>query len=217
MILDSKRKRFLLLNAIRRESYRAIYSTSDIFYISLSLIIGFALGARFTGQMSRAASSYIEVKAVAPSVTPTPSPIPTPLLPQYRDERIQKLHKFLSDKQSPLAPYAEFIIAQADLYDIGWTKLVSIAGIESGYGTKNPDKSYNAWGINKWVNGKRSFAYFNSWEESIAYTSEMLHRLYKPSEVRSIQVRYCPESDNCNPAWADIVTNNTNAILAVSE
>jgi hypothetical protein len=124
------------------------------------------------------------------------------------DPRINKLQSFLELKKSPLAPHAAYIIEQADKYDIGWTRLVAISSMESGYGKNCPAASHNAWGIGK------PFFYFDSWEEGIAYASELLGNHYTLNANSGIKAKYCPASDNCNPDWANHVTEVSNQILA---
>lgn len=138
-------------------------------------------------------------------VSPLPSPTPV-------EDRVRKLGIFLNSNNSPLAPYTQLIIDEADKYDIGWTKIVAISGMESKYGNSAPQGSYNAWGI-----GGSRFMYFSSWEEGIRYTSWLLGNSYKWNENAGIQQKYCPSSDGCNPGWVTIVTNTTREILATGD
>lgn len=128
------------------------------------------------------------------------------------DPRIAKLKAFLESKHSPLAPYSELIIEQADKYDIGWTKIVAISQIESDFAKKLPNNSHNAWGL-----GGSKFMYFSNWEEGIKYASWLIGTHYKQNENQAIKSKYCPASANCNPEWANVVTRTTRDILALED
>jgi hypothetical protein len=125
-----------------------------------------------------------------------------------RDDRVIKLEGFLQDKDSPLASYAQLIVDEADKYDIGWTKLVSISAAESNYCINTKPDSFNCWGI-----GGRKFVYFGSYEEGIKFTSKLLGENYKKNEIRAVQQKYCP-SFECNPNWVPNVLGVSNSILA---
>ena len=134
----------------------------------------------------------------------TPAPI------YYIDERSETLTTFLQTKNSPLAPFANLIVEEADKYDIGWTKIAAISGKESGYGIHMPEGSHNAWGI-----GGNQFMYFESWEKGIKYVSWLIGTSYKWNENKGIQQKYCPDSDGCASDWAQTVTAFTHEILAI--
>jgi hypothetical protein len=126
------------------------------------------------------------------------------------DSRIVRLKAYLNSKHSPLAPYSEVIVSEADKYAVDYTKIVAISAIESDFGKKLPNGSHNAWGL-----GGSKFMYFTSWEEGIGYMSKLIGTSYKHNENAGIKSKYCPESDNCNPNWSNIVTNTSKEILAM--
>ena len=88
------------------------------------------------------------------------------------DPRIEKLTKFLNFYHSPLAPYAQNFISEADKNQLDWKLVVSITGVESTFGKHIPFNSYNAYG---WNNGNYKF---NSWPESIVHVSRVLKEKY---------------------------------------
>lgn len=149
-------------------------------------------------QEVKASPQRVEVPVIKEVVTKAP------------DERVAKLKNFLISKKSPLAQYSELIISEADRWDIGWTKLVGISGIESAFATRLPQGSYNAWGL-----GGSKFMYFASWEESIKYTSWLLATSYKSNELHAIKAKYCPSADGCNPSWVFVVAKASNDILGI--
>lgn len=183
-------------------------TASDLLYISLSLAIGFGLGARAVGQA--APSLTVSPVRAAADVQPAPSGPPLTPTPVPKDYRIRKIAAFLETKHSPLAPYAALIVSEADRYALDWTRIVSISGMESSYGTRIPQNSHNAWGL-----GGSSFLYFSSWEQSIHYVSALLGNKYRRSEIEAVKGRYCPASDRCNPAWSDVVADASEQILSL--
>lgn len=111
------------------------------------------------------------------------------------DQRVVRLKSFLESYNSPLAPYAFEFVTYADLYDIDWRLVPAISGVESTFGKRIPQGSYNAYG---WVNGKYRF---QSWEDSIEIVSKTLREKYYNKGATSIQKiakRYAPPSQS----WA---------------
>lgn len=121
---------------------------------------------------------------------------------KFSDERVQKLYNKLSYYNSPLAGYAQYIVAVSDEYAIDYTLIAAIAGKESSFG-KHLANDYNAWGI---TGGKETrFRAFVSWEEGIRFEAQLLSEQYRKDMVAGIQTRYCP-SFQCSDSWVDDVT-----------
>lgn len=90
-------------------------------------------------------------------------PEPNPIVLELRD--------FLADKKSPMP--AEVLFKYPN-----WQMIVAVSAAESGYGRKLAG-DFNAWGIKDFRAGSknyRGYRDFSSWEESIAYTSELLFK-----------------------------------------
>ncbi len=90
------------------------------------------------------------------------------------DPRVAQLSSFLETKRSPLP--ADVLLQ----YD-NWRIMVALANAESSYG-RFLGGTHNAWGIKDFRSGSPKFGKtrdFGSWEESIAYTSELLYK-YAP-------------------------------------
>jgi hypothetical protein len=181
------------------------FRIKDVLYILVISLISIGLFKHYNNEAKLISPLPSQVQAENFNVTPLPSPTPTPV-----DNRIKKLEAFLKAKNSPLADYAQLIVEQADLYDIGWTRIVAISSIESGLGINCPDNSHNAWGMGK------PFMYFDTWEDGIKFASKLIGNNYKLNENQGIKTKYCPSWDGCNPAWANHVTNISNEILAVN-
>jgi hypothetical protein len=65
------------------------------------------------------------------------------------DWRAEQLRSYLNKHNSPLTEYANDFVEVADQYDINWTLLPAISGVESTFGKRYPKWSYNTfgWGI----------------------------------------------------------------------
>ncbi|MFI5240846.1 MAG: hypothetical protein ACHQUA_00230 [Microgenomates group bacterium] len=107
------------------------------------------------------------------------------------DYRVYRLKNYLNSHNSPLAEYSEEFIQYADTYDIDWRMVPAISGVESTFGKRIPQNSYNAYG---WANGEYRFT---SWEDSIDHVSMTLKTKYidkgAPS-IAKIARRYAPPS-----------------------
>lgn len=206
-----------ILNDYYRATTPARWRKEDAAYIfvclAIALSIGGAVRSSFAGPIKPYSGDVPDMRSDRPSIF-TPATVqaqaPTPT-PKYKDVRMNKVRAYLISKQSPLAEHAETIVTMADKYAIDWTRIVAISGMESAFGTKLPEGSYNAWGL-----GGSNFMYFASWDESIEYATKLLANHYRLNELKGIKAKYCPESDNCNPKWAEIVNDNSKEILAIA-
>lgn len=114
---------------------------------------------------------------------------------KVKDERPEKIRKFLNYYDSPFLPYSDLIVSVADKYNIDWRLLTAISGVESTFGRNIPKGTFNAYG---WNNGDYSF---KSWEDSIDHVSSVLSEKYikkgldTPFKIAPI---YCPPSNT----WA---------------
>lgn len=100
-------------------------------------------------------------------------------MPKFREQkavkfdyRVYTLRKFLNKNNSPLTPYSLEFIKLADYYGLDWRMVPAISGVESTFGKRIPQGSFNAYG---WANGKYAF---KSWPESIDVVSKTLKTKY---------------------------------------
>lgn len=111
------------------------------------------------------------------------------------DLRIEKLRRFLTAYDSPLAKYAEIFVNTADKHQLDWKLIPAIIGVESTFGKFIPANSYNAYG---WANGAY---YFKSWEESVEIVAKTLREDYYDrgaDTIEKIAPIYAPPSQT----WA---------------
>lgn len=97
------------------------------------------------------------------------------------DNRVDKLRGFLEFYNSPLTPYAYFIVDAADRYQLDWRLVPAISGVESSFGLATPFNSFNAYG---WNNGKYNF---HDWQDGIKIVSKALKEKYMDRGARTVE------------------------------
>jgi len=119
------------------------------------------------------------------------------------DNRAKILRDYLESRNSPLAPYAQTFVDEADKNGLDWKLVAAISGLESSFGIQIPYNSYNGWGYGVYGDNVRRF---DSWEDGIAVVSVALRndymnkwnaksvpeigRLYAASPTWAIRVQY---------------------------
>lgn len=128
------------------------------------------------------------------------------------DARVIALYNFLLDYNSPMYPYAENFVTEADKYDADWRLVVSISGVESAFGRLIPQGSFNGWG---WKGDPtQAWSHFDGWPDAIATVTERMALGYGTDLTPfEIEPTYCPPC-GANPAhaWANGVTNYMNSL-----
>jgi len=113
---------------------------------------------------SQVYGSFEEQKAaVAPTIE---AAVATPII----------IENYLRYYHSPLLPYTNKILEEAEKNGLKPQLLVAIAQQESNLGKKSPEGCYNAWG---WAIHERGTLCFSNWEEAIEVVA------------RGIAVGYC--------------------------
>ena len=116
------------------------------------------------------------------------------------DGRVAHIRQFLEEYNSPLAEYAQDIVAAADEYGVDYRLTSSIAMQESGLCKTIPDNSYNCWGFG--VYGGTAM-HFNSYKDGIYTVTKTLALKYKDKGLvtpQQIMTEYTPSS---NGSWAN--------------
>jgi ABC-type multidrug transport system fused ATPase/permease subunit len=122
------------------------------------------------------------------------------------DPRVLAMQKFLVDYHSPMYPYAEVFVDEAEETGLDWRLVASISGVESAFGNLIPFRSNNAWGWRGGPNGE--YSNFTSWKEGISTVTQRLATGYGTTLTPfQIEPTYCPPC-GANPAhaWANGVT-----------
>ena len=173
----------MIVNTINSESALNIVQKDSAAYIS-------------DEEITEEATEEIEEAVINEKISPKPTVDP---------KQIAQVKEYLSQRNAPLAKYADTIVSAALEYGIDYRLVAAISVIESE-GGKNCFRSYNAWG---W--GRKSF---DSWEDGIYTVTKGLSKYYANGATtpESISVSYCPP----NAAhWASNVRYVMNQIAEI--
>lgn len=198
-----ERRKIILAAAKRKYFPKAIRVTDVCVGISVLILTGVYTYKTIINIVPAAPTKIIEYQTVLAAE------------PAQVDLRVSKLTTFLVEQNSPLAEYASYIVSEADRVGVDYTMIVSLSAIESQYGRKALNGTYNAWGIMTSTNGKRHVRRFASWNEGITFVSELMANRYKKAMYRAIKESYCPASDGCNSQWVEVVHGASQKLIAV--
>lgn len=128
------------------------------------------------------------------------------------DPRVIAMRQFLIDRNSPMYPYAEVFVTEADKYGLDWRLVASISGVESAFGVLIPKGSHNGWGWKGDPN--RPWSLFPSWTAAIEVVTARLALGYgthlTPFEI---EPTYCPPCGRTEGhPWANGVTRFMNEL-----
>lgn len=116
------------------------------------------------------------------------------------DARVELVRQFLAKYNSPLEPYAEYLVKKAQEYGLDFRLLPAIAMQESNLCKKNRPESHNCWGFGIY-GGK--YTYFDSYQQAIDTVAKTLSLKYKNKHglvtPEEIQKMYTPSNDG---SWA---------------
>jgi hypothetical protein len=122
------------------------------------------------------------------------------------DGRVLLLEQFMEN--TPMEPYADVMVREADRWNMDYRIIPSIAMCESNLGKRIPSSdSFNAWGIAVYT-GEKSGAKFKNWEEAIIWVSDYVHKKYIRNnviDIKDIGAIYAPPSLQTNNSWANCV------------
>lgn len=132
------------------------------------------------------------------------------------DARELLLNGFLREYESPMAPYANLIVSEADKNGIDFRLLVAIAMCESNLGKKMPTSdSYNAFGIAVYT-GQQTGATFKNWPHAISWVSQYIKENYYNkgiTDLKTIGSIWAPPSVATGYSWTNCVSSFQKSIL----
>lgn len=117
----------------------------------------------------------------------------------FKDARIEIVKQFFDKYKSPLTPFAENIVKDADTYGLDYRLLPAIAMQESNLCKKIILDSYNCWGFG--IYGKK-VTRFESYPEAIDTVTRTLVKNYVQGGLTTpeeIMKKYTPSN---NGSWA---------------
>lgn len=118
------------------------------------------------------------------------------------DARPVIIDQYLTQYNSPMTPYADFLFAMSEKYGIDYRLMIAIAQCESNLCKKAPPGSYNCWGFE---NGETKFL---SWEQAIEQVAKTLKEDYIDQGLitpEQIMAKYAPPSVEKGGPWARCV------------
>ena len=124
------------------------------------------------------------------------------------DTRTEALSEYLLRRNAPFATHAGLIVSQADKYNLDWRLLVAISGVESTFGQRYPQGSFNAWGWGIYGDNRHGFS---SWEDAITTISKELRVRYM-DRWGAKDVYQIGNSYAASPTWAARVISFMNTI-----
>lgn len=116
-----------------------------------------------------------------------------------QDARVEIIRQYLAKYRSPLEPYAQKIVDEAEKNGLDFRLLVAIAQQESNLCKKIPGNSHNCWG---WGVHSRGTLRFESYEQGIETVSKGLKEDYFDkgyTTPEEIMAKYTPSSPG---TWA---------------
>lgn len=120
------------------------------------------------------------------------------------DGRAAALRNFLRDQGSPLTPYAELIVREADIYKLDWRLVPAISGIESRFCRITPVDTNNCWG---WKGGPGgTWQKFEDYGVGVKVLTSRLALGYGTHLTPyQIEPAYCPPCAASGSSWARAV------------
>lgn len=167
--------------------------------VAAVILAGLAIPAKtLAGGVARSklgGVSAAEFRSADVDIHSLPVPTPERIYIGMDGQRVtvERIRTFLSRQRSPMAPYAENIVAAGLTYGVDPRVIVAIAGVESTYGRYS--RGHNAWG---WNAGK---ARWSSWTVSIDRFTRALgssYRSLRHGRFAAASRTYCPP---CGKRW----------------
>lgn len=112
------------------------------------------------------------------------------------DVRVEAVERFLKNNNSPLTPFARYIVASSQENELDWRLLPAIAMQESNLCKKVPKGSHNCWGYG--IYGGRVLG-FSNFPEAIDAVARGLSKNYTGRGLvtpEEIMTRYTPNNTN---------------------
>ena len=132
------------------------------------------------------------------------------------DARVLLIQSFLEKNHSPMAPFADTIVAEADRFGIDFRLVPAIAMCESNAGKHMPKKDeYNAFGIAVY-SGQLKGKAFDSWPHAIAWVSQYIKQHYYDrgfTDLYEIGAIWAPPSVERGYSWSNCVESFQNSII----
>ena len=164
----------------------------------------------FISYKSNPTTAYItKIPSVAYAALPQNQTSLAGQIINQQDARTELVRNFFTQYNSPLTPYAQNVIDDADKYGLDYRLIPAIAMQESNLCKKAPPDSYNCWGFG--IYGK-TVTKISDYPSAIDTVTKTLSQNYKAQGLETpdqIMTRYTP---NSNGSWANGVTQFMNQL-----
>ncbi len=180
-----------------------------LFFLITPITIGTSLFSLFTltetqtpndEAVKGTVSILVEPESGAKVFASLPETVPTVSgYASVSDARGELIKQYLEYYDSPLAPYAYFIVEMADEHGLDYRLLTAVAQQESNLCKRIPPLSYNCWG---WGIHSEGTLGFKSYEQGIEIVSQGLRENYVDegfTTIEEIMSKYTPLSSG---SWA---------------
>lgn len=151
---------------------------------------------------------FVPSQSIAYAALPTFQAISKEEIVQ-EDARVELVRQFFAKYNSPLEPFAQNVVAEADKHGLDFRLIPAIAMQESNLCSKIPINSYNCWGFGIY-GGK--ITRFSGYAEAIETVTRTLAKQYKAKGLETpeqIMKKYTPSS---NGSWARGVSHFVNVL-----
>ncbi len=132
------------------------------------------------------------------------------------DARSLLLESFLKNNSSPMTPYANLIVQEADTYNFDFRLLPAIAMCESNLGKRVPLKAgFNPFGIAVYT-GTLKGKDFSGWQEAITWVSKYVNDTYYSqgiTKLTDIEKQWAPPSVENGHSWSNCVQYFEDSIM----
>ena len=171
-----------------------VFFTITPITLGVTLFSLFSLKDNDIVKLGNISDSGIKVYASLPKEFPTVLGVAT-----TADARVELVSQYLERYNSPLVPYASFIVEKADEYGVDFKLIPAIAQQESNLCKVIPSNTYNCWG---WGIHSKGTLGFRSYEEAIETVTAGIKKNYIDkgyNTIEKIMSKYTPLS---NGSWA---------------
>lgn len=177
--------------------------TLVLILFNLTILVGYARSAPTGNRLSAVApqDTAFQLAAAGTSQVLSASVISA-------DARVYLVESFLKEHDSPMTPYANLIVSEADRFGLDFRMIPAIAMCESNAGKHMPKKKeYNFAGVAVYT-GQNQGKAFDSWEHAITWVSQYVKERYYDrglTELVDIGAIWAPPSVANGNSWANCV------------
>lgn len=189
------------------DNMRRLFVLSSFFVLTPSLLLFCLVFFSFLSYQKNPYNNILSLfkssKTVSYAALPTTSDIVQEEIVQ-QDARVEMVRQFFARHNSPLEPYAQLVVATADIYDLDFRLLPAIAMQESNLCKKEPKNSNNCWGFGIYGSKVTKFSSYSEAIETVTKTLSHSYKKYGLVTPEEIMTKYTPSNTG---SWARSVSH----------